>query len=54
MQAGPQISPQGPAKIAVYSCYFGAHEPFNADATGTDSPAYDRFVSDAPVLVSSL
>lgn len=44
MQAGPQISPQGSAKIAVYSCYFGAHEPFNADATGTDSPFYDRFV----------
>ena len=44
MQAGPQIQRKGAAKIAVYSCYFGAHEPFNPDATGADSPLYDRFV----------
>lgn len=31
-------------RIAVYSCYFGAHEPFNPEATGADSAAYDRFV----------
>ena len=43
--AGPVLRPgaDGP-RIAVYSCYFGAHEPFNAAATGSDSPAYDRFV----------
>lgn len=31
-------------RIAVYSCHFGAHEPFNPEATGSESPAYDRFV----------
>lgn len=43
--AKPVLQPgaDGP-RIAVYSCYFGAHEPFNAAATGSDSPAYDRFV----------
>jgi hypothetical protein len=39
-----QVQPKGAAKIAVYSCYFGAHEPFNPAATGGDSALYDRFV----------
>lgn len=36
--------PAGGARLAVYSCYFGQHEPFNPEATGVESPAYDRFV----------
>lgn len=44
MQAQAQVDPPSGAKIAVYSCYFGAHEPFNPDATGAESPLYDRFV----------
>jgi hypothetical protein len=34
----------GGAKIAVYSCYFGWHEPFHPRATGRDLPGVDRFV----------
>ena len=44
MQVQPKVQPTGKARIAVYSCYFGAHEPFNPDATGSENPAYDRFV----------
>lgn len=44
MQAAVTRQPGSGKKIAVYSCYFGSHEPFNPDATGSDSPAYDRFV----------
>lgn len=54
MQAADRLHPQAGRKIAVYSCYFGAHEPFNPDATGTESPAYDRFVfSDHAALPTS-
>lgn len=44
MQADVTLQPQDGARIAVYSCYFGAHEPFNPDATGTDGQGYDRYV----------
>lgn len=44
----------GGARLAVYSCYFGRHEPFNPEATGAESPAYDRFVfTDHPDLPTS-
>ncbi len=48
MSVGPdqpllQPGASGP-RIAVYSCHFGAHEPFNPDATGAGGPGYDRFV----------
>lgn len=44
MQRAMQIVPKATAKVAVYSCYFGAHEPFNPDATGTAGQGYDRYV----------
>ena len=44
MQVADKVQPVSGARIAVYSCYFGAHEPFNPEATGSDNPAYDRFV----------
>lgn len=44
MQVADKVQPVSGARIAVYSCYFGAHEPFNPEATGAESPAYDRFV----------
>lgn len=36
--------PPGVARIAVYSCYFGQHEPFNPEAAGPALEACDRFV----------
>jgi hypothetical protein len=39
-----QLHQSGAARIAVYSCYFGQHEPFNPDATGSHGAGYDRFV----------
>lgn len=44
MEVAEKVKPPSGAKIAVYSCYFGAHEPFNPDATSSENPAYDRFV----------
>lgn len=44
MQVAEKVQPASGARIAVYSCYFGAHEPFNAEATGPENPAFDRFV----------
>lgn len=44
MQAEITLRPETGAKIAVYSCYFGAHEPFNPDATGPTGQGYDRYV----------
>ncbi len=44
MQAEITLRPETGAKIAVYSCYFGMHEPFNPDATGQAGQGYDRFV----------
>lgn len=44
MQVVDQVRPTSGARIAVYSCYLGAHEPFNPDATGAESATYDRFV----------
>lgn len=44
MQADTQLKPQGEARLAVYSCYFGAHEPFNPEATGVAGQGYDRYV----------
>lgn len=38
------LRPTPGARLAVYSCYFGAHEPFNPDATGTGGQGYDRYV----------
>lgn len=38
------LTPRSGARIAVYSCYFGAHEPFNPEATGAENPACDRYV----------
>ena len=40
----PQLRPTSGARLAVYSCYLGAHEPFNPDATGVAGQGYDRFV----------
>jgi hypothetical protein len=46
----PLVSTSG-ARIAVISCYFGAHEPFNPTATDLDSDQVELFVfSDHPVL----
>lgn len=39
----PAASQQIGPRILVYSCYFGFHEPFNPDATGT-GVGYDRMV----------
>lgn len=44
MQAEVTVRPEAGAKLAVYSCYFGAHEPFNPEAAGADGQGYDRFV----------
>lgn len=44
MQAEITLRPESGAKLAVYSCYFGAHEPFNPAATGADGQGYDRYV----------
>lgn len=44
MRAEITLQPETGAKIAVYSCYFGAHEPFNPDATGQAGQGYDRYV----------
>lgn len=41
---GARFRPAGSARIAVYSCYFGQHEPFNPEATGPETPACDRYV----------
>lgn len=44
LPADARLRPKGTAQIAVYSCYFGAHEPFNPEATGAENPAFDRYV----------
>lgn len=40
----PILAAPGGPRLAVYSCHFGAHEPFNPGATGAAGRGYDRFV----------
>lgn len=44
MLSGTTVQSTTGKRLAVYSCHFGAHEPFNPGATAAESPYYDRFV----------
>ncbi len=52
LPADARLRPERDGRIALISCYFGAHEPFNPAAAASDQPGVEAFVfTDQPGLV---